>query len=364
MRKEIRFLATFLTMAVLATSIGTQTVSAKTVKNYFVTKDLTYGKNSKNQWYLKYQHKDSYSKNGKWLGYEYKNYDENGKKTFSGKYQIKLDKKGRNKSSVSYYNGKLEKLEKVSYKGKTQTIKIYDGKKKLTGKEVIKESKRKSKAIIYNAKGKKTGTRNMTFDKKGNVKKIVTKNNGKLSSYSKFSKNKDIAKYYHENGKLNSVSITLRKKGKNVKTEYNNYDENGKLINSELTTYKNGKELKTVRKDYANGKAETTEETTYSYKKGFTIETSLDYTYYGVDSEGNKPVYKTVEKYKVDKAGNRILSWKKTYSDDRIIDEYSYKYKKYTKGAAKGCVKEEIQSCNGKAQEKIVYTIKVIKVEE
>ena len=133
------------------------------------------------------------------------------------------------------------------------------------------------------------------------------------------------------------------------------YNENGELRNSEETIYKKNQESKVTRKQNVDGKIVLESITEYTRKKGFTTETS---NYY---DENGSVTGKNVEKYKIDKAGNRIYSWKKFYSMGKLISSYTYKYKMYKKGAAKGCINEEIEIQDGKEVKKSEYKIKVVK---
>lgn len=359
MKKFTKVFITLLTLGILTTTVATTPVSAKTEKRFVTTSTKDYYKTDKGNWYLSRLSKENYSKKGNWLGYEFQNYSSEGKKEFSYKYAIQYDKKNRYKVTKSYSNGKLESANKYSYKGKKEILKKYDG-NNYQGKEVSKNTKRKTTTTYYNAKGKKYGTRVTTYNKQGALLKIVRKVNGKIveqwtHTYKKGVLTKRLVKTYNSDGTLSSYDEETYKKGKQLKSVYRSYDESGKITLNIEGTYKKGKLVKRVEKNYTEGKVESTAEYSYSYKGKTTTET-YQYNYNnGTDTD------KHVSKYKEDKVGHRITSWTKYYNNGKLSSTYTYKYKKYTSGAAKGCVKQEIELHDGVEYKKTEYNVKVLK---
>ncbi len=100
MRKGTKFLATFLAMAVLSTTVVTNPVSAKTTKFYYTESRKDYEKDAKGKWNISYLSKEQYNKKGFWTGYEYVGYNSKGKKDYSGKTEIKFNRDGTMKSSA------------------------------------------------------------------------------------------------------------------------------------------------------------------------------------------------------------------------------------------------------------------------
>ena len=293
-----------LAIALVLSMIIAVPAEAKTIKVLTVTGTTEYRKNSSDKWYKSDESKTKYNKKGQETEYQYKGFNENGSASYSWRYTYSYDKKGRTKVSKSYSNGKFESQSKYTYKGKKTTIKRYDANKKYLGKTVSTSSKNKYTSKSYDAKNKLTGRYEYTW-----------------------SKNKSTGK---------------------------NFDAKGKLTSKWVTNYKKGKTTKSVDTSYDNGKVIGKSTSTYTYSKGWTTETRV----YKSDSYS----YKNVSKYKTDKAGTSIYSWRKEYdSSGKLTANYTYKNTKYTKGAAKGCVKQQIASLDGKEYEKTTYTVKQFK---
>ena len=295
-----------LAIALVLSMIIAVPAEAKTMKVLYTVKTVDYGINSNGNWYKSGVSTSSYNKKGQNTKHEYVGYDTDGSKNYSYKYTYTYDKKGRTKVDKDFESGKLTSVSKYSYKGRKTVVKQYDGNNKFIGKTVSTSSKNKFVSKYYDAKGNLTGRYESTN-----------------------SKNKTVGKDYNAKGKLTYKWVSTFKNGKQKKSESTGYNEDGK-VNYKYTT-------------------------TYSYKGKTVTSTSI----YKSGSNTNK----SVAKYKSDKSGRPIYSWRKEYdSDGKLVSSYTYKYTKFKKGAAKGCVKEQIEYRNGEKYSKSVFTLKQFKV--
>ena len=103
---------------------------------------------------------------------------------------------------------------------------------------------------------------------------------------------------------------------------------------------------------YEDGDFNTSYVDTYSYKGKYVTLTQETKSVYDDD------VIKTVDKYKVDKAGNNIYSWSKEYINNELKDDITYKNELYTSGKVKGCLKKKTVYRNGKLERQSTYKIK------
>ena len=329
MQKKRRTFVAAIVIALLAVSVLAVPAQAKTVKNYRITGEKHYYKPYEGAWRLGFETSDEYDKNGNHIKSDWKNYSEDGTVLYSSKTITTYDKQGREKTRKEYQDDKLKALVKYVYKD-NQTISLkYNGKKKLEEKTITTSANNKSVTKTYNAKGKLVG-----------------------SSISTFGKNKSTTKSYNAKGKLEETSVSTFSKKKET---WKGYDGKGRPIYSTVTNLDNkGRQTKSVSIYYEDGKESNRYTSTFSYSGKWITETNL----YKSGNDQNKHVMK----YRVDKTGIHIRDWTRSYGDDgKLISESTFKYKFYTKGAAKGCVKQEIEYYDGEETSKTDYTVKVIK---
>jgi len=226
-----------------------------------------------------------------------------GTESTTTKTKYTYDKKGRTKTIKTYEGKKLTNKTKISYTKKTMTRKDYEG-KKYVGKTVTKITSKKNVSKRYNAKGKKISETTIKFDKKGNLKSMVEKVGGKIVS-----KQKNTIK----NGKIKTST-------------YWNY-EDGKVTGK--YTYK------------------------YTYKGKYRTEKSYD-------QAGN--LNYASKTYTEKKTGHIIDVWHKSYNEGKLYDTTTYKTKKYKSGKLKGIVKQvTAYGGDGTAFGKTVYKVKAVK---